>query len=207
MRKTLGWLGLCGALALSSTSALPVLAAPVSIPAIPPVQVAQVGQVSGEITDSTGGRLPAATVTLNSVERGFSRTTTTDETGRFLFSLVSLGTYDITIALPGFQSKRITGNLYQHDVVVKYEIENLKKQPVTLDVAENLRHLRNEVRPDTGRDVEWQLRDDTTFEGGPDKERSTFEQLVFHANLPAADAKGKAEKIVHKLHLTLKNEW
>jgi hypothetical protein len=113
MRKTLGWLGLCGALALLPTSVLPVLAAPASIPAIPPVQVAQVGQVSGEITDSSGGRLPAATVTLTSVERGFSRTTTTDETGRFLFSLVSLGTYDITVALPGFQSKRITGNLVE----------------------------------------------------------------------------------------------
>lgn len=105
------------------------------------------------------------------------------------------------------ETKRITGNLYDYDLVVKYEIENFKKQPVTLDVAENLRHLRNEVRTDTGRDVEWQLRDDTTFEGGPDQERSTFEQLVFHAKLPAADASGKAEKVVHKLHLILKNEW
>src|SRR5688500_19241634 len=109
MRKTLGWLGLYGALALSPMSVLPVLAAPVSIPAIPPGQVAQVGQVSGEITDSTGGRLPAATVTLTSVERGVSRTTTTDETGRFLFSLVSLGPYAITIAPPGLTPQRTTG--------------------------------------------------------------------------------------------------
>jgi hypothetical protein len=105
------------------------------------------------------------------------------------------------------QTKRITGNLYDYDVVVKYEIENFKHEPVTLDVAENLRYIRNEVRGDTGRDVEWQLGDDTTFAGGPDPERSTFEQLVFHAPLPAAGADGKAEKVVHRLHLTLKNEW
>ena len=48
------------------------------------------------------------------------------------------------------ETKQITGNLYNHEVVVKYEIENFKKQPVTLDVAENLRYLRNEVRGDTG---------------------------------------------------------
>ena len=46
----------------------------------------------------------------------------------------------------------------------------------------------------------------TTF-GGPDKEKSTFEQLLFHVPLPARGADGKAEKIVHKLHLVLKNEW
>ncbi len=57
---------------------------------------------------------------------------------------------------------------------------------MTLDVVENLRHIRNEVRGDTGRDVEWELGDETTFEGGPDNEHSTFEQLVFHVKLPAA---------------------
>lgn len=105
------------------------------------------------------------------------------------------------------EAKRITGNLYDYDVVVKYEIENFKKQPVTLDVVENPRHLRSEVRGDTGRDVDWQLRDGTTFEGEPDPDRSTFDKLVFHAPLPAATADGKAQKVVHRLHLTLKNEW
>ena len=79
---------------------------------------------------------------------------------------------------------------------------------MTLDVAENLRHIRNEVRGDTGREVDWELQDDTTFEGGPDQEQQQLpSKLMFHAKLPAADADGKAEKIVHKLHLLLKNEW
>ena len=33
--------------------------------------------------------------------------------------------------------KHIAGNLFNHDVVFKYEIENFKKEPVTLDVAES----------------------------------------------------------------------
>ena len=105
------------------------------------------------------------------------------------------------------ERKRITGNLHEHEVIVKYEIENFKKQPVTLDVVESLRHIRNEARGDSGRDVEWQLGKETTFEGGPDPERSTSEQVVFHAQLPAAGPEGKAEVIVHKLHVLLKNEW
>jgi hypothetical protein len=105
------------------------------------------------------------------------------------------------------EAKRITGNLYDHEVVVKYEIENFKKQAVTLDVIENLRHIHNEVRGDTGRDIEWQFGPDHTLGDEPDGERSTFEQLLFHAELPAADKDGKAEKVVHKLHLILKNEW
>lgn len=105
------------------------------------------------------------------------------------------------------EQKRVTGNLFDQEVIVKYEIENFKKQPVTLDVVENLRHIRNEVRGDSGREVEWQLGEETSFDGAPDPERSTFEQVVFHAALPAASDEGTAEKIVHKLHLTLKNEW
>lgn len=92
-------------------------------------------------------------------------------------------------------------------MIVKYEIENFKDQAVTLDVVENLRNLRNEVRGDSGRDVEWELLKETTFAGGVDKERSTFEQLTFHADLPARAMDGKAEKITHKLHLLIKNEW
>jgi hypothetical protein len=101
----------------------------------------------------------------------------------------------------------VTGNLFKYDVVLKYEIENFKREPVTLDVVENLRAVRNEIRPDTGREVDWELGSGTTFSGGPDKERSDSEKLVFHAPLPAADADGKATKVVHELHLIIKNEW
>ena len=105
------------------------------------------------------------------------------------------------------ENKKLGGNVSHQEVILKYEIENFKDKEVTLDVVENLRHVRNEVRGDTGRDVEWELGKETTFEGGIDKEKSTFEQVVFHAKLPAKGADGKAKKITHKLHVIIKNEW
>ena len=103
--------------------------------------------------------------------------------------------------------QRIAGNLYDRNVVVKFEIENFKDKPAVLDVSENVRAIRNELAGDNGRDVQWELGKSTTFEGKPDKEKSTFEQLVFHVPLKPRGADGKAEKIVQKLHLVIKNEW
>lgn len=103
--------------------------------------------------------------------------------------------------------KRIAGNLYNREVVVKYEIENFKDRAITLDVSENLRRLRAEVNGETGRDVQWELDEQTTFVGPPDEKESTFEKVVFHADLPARGADAKATKIVHRLHVIFKNEW
>jgi len=105
------------------------------------------------------------------------------------------------------EQKRVAGNLYNREVIVKFEIENFKDQAITLDVAENVRAVRNEVASDNGRDVEWVLGPETTFPGGIDKERSTFDKVVLHVDLPARGADAKAKKIVHKLHLIIKNEW
>jgi hypothetical protein len=105
------------------------------------------------------------------------------------------------------EQKRVAGNLYNRCVVVKYEIENFKDKAVTLDISENIRALRNEVAGDTGRDVQWELGEGTTLPGQPDKDKSTFEQVVFHVDLPARGADQKAVKMVHKLDVLIKNEW
>ncbi len=105
------------------------------------------------------------------------------------------------------EQQRVAGNLFNRDVVVKYEIENFKDKAVTLDVAESVRAIRNEVAGETGRDVQWELAKDTTFAGGPDKEDSTYDHLVFHVQLPARGADTKAAKMIQKLHLVIKNEW
>jgi hypothetical protein len=55
--------------------------------------------------------------------------------------------------------------------------------------------------------VQWELGSQTTFTGGSDAQRSTFERVVFHVQLPARNENGSTEKVVHKLHLILKNEW
>jgi hypothetical protein len=105
------------------------------------------------------------------------------------------------------EQRRVAGNLFNREVVIKFEIENFKDKAVVLDVSENVRAIRNELYGDNGRDVQWELGKATTFDGKPDKEKSTFEQLLFHVPLPARGADGKAEKIVQKLDLVMKNEW
>jgi hypothetical protein len=105
------------------------------------------------------------------------------------------------------ESRRVAGNLYDKEVIVKFEIENRKDQPITLDIAEQLKALRAEaVNGDTGRDVQWELGKQTDL-GDADVEKSTSDQLLFHVDLKPRDKDGKAEKVVKKLHITFKNEW
>ena len=47
----------------------------------------------------------------------------------------------------------------------------------------------------------------TDLEGGPDKDKTTFDEVLFHVPLPARDKSGKAEKLVRRLHLRFRNEW
>lgn len=105
------------------------------------------------------------------------------------------------------ERKRVAGQLEDVDVVIQYEIENFKDKPVTLDVVENVPYVRNEIRGNTGRDVEWKMGDQTTFEGGLDATKTTFDTAVFHVKLPPRGADGKAEKITQKFQLIIKNEW
>lgn len=100
----------------------------------------------------------------------------------------------------------VAGNLFNQDVVIRYEIENFKDQPVTLDVQESPRFIRQQVIAASDRGAQWEIAPDTTL-GKPDSDRSTIDRLVFHADLPARNASGKADKLVLKLHLILKNEW
>ena len=55
------------------------------------------------------------------------------------------------------QQRRLAGNLYDREVVIKYEIENFKDTAVTLDISENVRAIRKELNGDNGRDVQWEL--------------------------------------------------
>ena len=48
------------------------------------------------------------------------------------------------------EQRRIAGNLFDREVVVKYEIENFKDKAVTLDISENVRAIRNELYGDNG---------------------------------------------------------
>lgn len=102
---------------------------------------------------------------------------------------------------------RIAGELHDYDVVVRYEIENFKDERVTLDIVEDLVHLREEVRGSSPRDVEYVLEADSSVIEGLDTEKSDQQKLVFHVELPPRGSEHDVRKIVHSLHVRLKNEW
>ncbi len=101
---------------------------------------------------------------------------------------------------------KVGGNLSHYDVVVKYEIENFKDTPVTLNIAEQIQSLRNEAGFNSARPAEWVIGNQTTFAGKPDPDESSQQRILFSAELPARNG-DKAKKIIHKLHLTFRNQF
>jgi len=105
------------------------------------------------------------------------------------------------------EQQRVRGQLYNYDVVIKFEIENFKDSPATLDIVERPPAIRGEIRGDTGRSVQWELGgNDTLGEAFIGKE-SDADRLVFRVDLPPRGDDQKAAKIVHTLHLVIRNEW
>jgi hypothetical protein len=105
------------------------------------------------------------------------------------------------------ERKRVLGNLYHYDVIVKYEIENFKDRDVVLDLAESLPLIRREVYRDTGRAVDWEFGPEGTLQPLRDDEHSTAEKVVFNVPVPERGPDQKAVKQIHKLHVIIKNEW
>jgi hypothetical protein len=61
------------------------------------------GRISGTVTDTQGGILPGATVTVTHVLTGLTRTGPTDQEGAYLFVSLPVGTYTVTAELTGFK--------------------------------------------------------------------------------------------------------
>jgi hypothetical protein len=66
--------------------------------------------IVGRVTDTTGGVLPGATVTIEHLGTHDVRTTPTNATGDYLFNLLPIGAYSVKVELQGFitQSTRLT---------------------------------------------------------------------------------------------------
>jgi len=67
-------------------------------------------RVSGIVTDSSGGRIPGATVTLTNDGTGISFIAVTGETGSYSLEAVQVGRYTLTVELQGFKKFVSTGN-------------------------------------------------------------------------------------------------
>src|ERR1051326_6274258 len=60
--------------------------------------------ISGRVDDATGAAIPEASVTVKSLETGAVRTVLTDATGNFRVFSLPVGSYEVKVEKPGFQS-------------------------------------------------------------------------------------------------------
>ncbi|MDZ4829561.1 MAG: hypothetical protein SGJ09_05100 [Phycisphaerae bacterium] len=102
--------------------------------------------------------------------------------------------------------KQTAGPLSDYDLVVKYEIENFKDAPVTIDLAESMNALHREVIGEVQRPVEWVLGSTGSLKE-QDNAKSTSDRIVFRVAAPPRGADQKAVKKTETLHVVMKNEW
>lgn len=65
--------------------------------------------IVGTIKDTTGAVLPGAEIVLTNVATGITRTNISDDEGRYTASSLSIGTYEVSAGLPGFQTSVRSG--------------------------------------------------------------------------------------------------
>src|SRR2546426_3919556 len=81
------------------------------------------GSVGGVITDSTGGVIPGATVTVTSVDRKTSDTVVTNESGRYVKERLLPGTYEVKAELAGFKSATFSDIKVDVDTQTRLDIK------------------------------------------------------------------------------------
>jgi hypothetical protein len=79
--------------------------------------------VNGTVTDANGAVVPGATVTLTSTTTGLSRSTVSNDAGRYAFSSIAPSTYKLEITASGFKK------------AVNNEIQALVDSPVEFNVV------------------------------------------------------------------------
>ncbi len=67
-------------------------------------QVSTTGKITGTVTDSSGGAVPSASVSVKSSALLAPRNTRTEADGGYLFDLLPPGTYELTVTAPGFST-------------------------------------------------------------------------------------------------------
>ena len=67
------------------------------------------GQITGRVTDSSGGTLPGVSVTVVNENTGLSVTRVTDATGVYVFTNLPVGSYSVAAELEGFRKVQRTG--------------------------------------------------------------------------------------------------
>ena len=74
---------------------------------------ADMGSIGGTVTDTSGGVIVGATVTITDIDRGTQFTTKTDSSGGYVISPLKVGRYRVTVEMKGFK-KEVVGPITVH---------------------------------------------------------------------------------------------
>jgi hypothetical protein len=86
------------------------------------------GQISGTVTDSSGGVLPGVTVAIKNVGTGLTRETVTGADGVFVLTDLLAGTFDLTATMQGFRG-------YEQKGIVLTSTERVALRAIALEVG------------------------------------------------------------------------
>jgi hypothetical protein len=86
----------------------------------------------GTVTDSQGAVVPGARITINNAATGVSRSVVTDSSGAYVFSLMPVGSYQLTIELAGFRK-------YERRNILLQANENIRVD-AALDIGSRRRY-------------------------------------------------------------------
>src|SRR5581483_3119411 len=99
-------------------------------------QTLTTGEITGTVTDQTGGVLSKISVTLKNTATGVTQTTQTNPEGVYRFSFVPPGPYSITANAPGFQTtQRNTSIAVGQAAKVDFQLA-LATATTTIEVSE-----------------------------------------------------------------------
>jgi carboxypeptidase family protein len=81
------------------------------------------GQITGAVKDANGAVLAKAKVKVNNALTGFTRETITNEEGGYVFPLLPVGVYSVTVEQQGFRSARKANVTINVDQIVRADFD------------------------------------------------------------------------------------
>lgn len=134
-------------------------------PAVPDAQTVA-GSISGRVTDSSGGVLPGATITVTNTNTGLVVERTSDESGQFVATNLPVGPYSVDANLSGFRRVQRTGFQLTADGRISADFTlSVGGVAETVDVQAVLGETVNRTSGEIARTIDSQQIKDLAFNG------------------------------------------
>src|SRR5437870_13553818 len=109
-------------------------------------------RITGTVSDASGALVHGAMITARNEATGVTYTQTTTEAGLYGFSSLPVGTYTITVALPGFKTANKTGNIVEVNtplvINMKLEVGGITETVSIAAEADVLQTSNAVIRPE-----------------------------------------------------------